>query len=495
MKKNSTLRSVTKTPATTSVMKKLFLAWLLVSLFGVTSCSKEEIPSDTAITNQNAKQGTGHVSSSVVAYAKDVSTTVTYIDCDPEFEKVVLYSVGPLTVEAADVLSVHLQQQLTHAQTSVRIMAGVGIVVATSPTAVDNLSPGYLGMAAGFAAENMSPEEDGALVLTRSGGYKFAASADNIYVNAVFYGDRFAGGTHDLIVPSGTYGELVAVVERGVTWYQTQVSKLPFNGANYYVPFSPILNVQHTIGPVNVPANSLVDVRFDAEASSPIPYGAGWQGFGRQVIQGTSATATTATKTLTRQIYGGIIQPKYHSIKSHVGGAFYSTAVNGAYFNSLVYSKGYTGANLEIETPSSTLYGRMITEIRPNVGFWQDLTRNVTSLNATPQVLYSVGPININANQVVEVRYQAAFQPSALTYVVSKIIRATSPTATTGVDVQKVLKRHFHNSFGYTNMNHSTAERPATAQTGQYYNVVAWRTQGAATIPVVDWGELEVAKR
>ena len=44
-------------------------------------------------------------------------------------------------------------------------------------------------------------------------------------------------------------------------------------------------------------------------------------------------------------------------------------------------------------------------------------------------------------------------------------------------------------------MNHSTAERPATAQTGQYYNVVAWRTQGAGTIPVVDWGELEVAKR
>lgn len=110
-------------------------------------------------------------------------------------------------------------------------------------------------------------------------------------------------------------------------------------------------------------------------------------------------------------------------------------------------------------------------------------------------MLYSVGPIDIDANQVVELRYQAGFQPTGGTNVVSKIIRATSPTATTGVEVQKGLTRRMHPSYVYNNIIHSTAEQSTTMLTGQYYNVVILRTSGASTVPIKDWGELEAVKR
>jgi hypothetical protein len=107
--------------------------------------------------------------------------------------------------------------------------------------------------------------------------------------------------------------------------------------------------------------------------------------------------------------------------------------------------------------------------------------------------------MDIDPGQIVEVRYSAAFDPAAgQTTVLSRIIRATSPTSTTGAVVQPFLARRFHSNYVYTNMVQTTADRnnSATTLTGQYYNVVAYRTTGPATCPILTtWGEMEAVKR
>jgi hypothetical protein len=414
----------------------------------------------------------------IVSFSKDTTTTVTAVNNYPGYQKVVMYSIGPLTVQAGDIVSAHWQTQLNY-NGSVNAMAAGGIVVGTSSTVKDQASVGFLGWVARSAGSNVSAAEEGSCeVLMRTGSYQFAAAASNIYINAIAYGGSSSSAAPDYTVPGG--GELVAVVERGVTRYVTTTMNLPqdpYRGGalKYCVPIDgPNLHVQYSYGPLSVPAGTMVDVRFDIEGTAEMPNGY-QQRLGRSVIQGTAATSTTGT-VLSRQMQSGITQGEHHSTVSHVGGYYYGSAVSNAFFNSVLYAYG----NWSTETPAGN--------------FLQDTTRNITTLDATQRVLYSVGPIDIAANQVVEIRYQGCFQATAQTTVLSRIVRATSPTATTGTTVQATLAHRFHPNYVYDGIVQSTAERPASALTGQYYNVVAYRTTGA-NVTVVDCGELEVVKR
>jgi hypothetical protein len=379
-----------------------------------------------------------------------------------------------------------------------RIMTGCGIVVATSPTAVDNTSTGYIGLLSKFSSSNLDKTKEGDEVLTRTGSFQFASGYSTVYINSVAYGQtlpQFTAGP-DAVIPAG-YAEIVAAVERGVTRYATTAyQQLPYDSgaANYYVPitggFSPY--VQYAYGPLNIPAGTMVDVRFQVEASTPTNLGTITQRLGRKVIQTTSATSTSGS-FLNLAIQGGATNLEHHATFGSGGGMYFPSAVTGAFFNSVLWAYG-DGTELFIETDSSTLYGGFAVELRPYAGFWKDTARNIATVDATERVLYSVGPIDVPADQLVEIRYQSAFNPTSRVSFDSKIVRATSATAVTGTEIQKPLFRYYDPAYTYTNAIHSTAERPTAAANGQYYNVVVWLPSGGS-LPVMDWGQLEVVFR
>lgn len=439
----------------------------------------------------------------IVSFNRDTTTTLASVpvvkgDASEPYQKVVIYSIGPLTVEAGDVVSAHWQSQLNYNGTP-NVMAAGGIVVGTN-AAVTGGGTGFVGWIARAAGSNISATEEGSCeVLSRNGSYRFAANASNIYINAFVYGASSDTSAPDLTIPGG--GELVAVVERGVTWASTSTMLLPQDpyrgGALYYcIPIDgPNLHVQYSYGPVTVNGGTMVDVRFDIEGTTEVPTG-DVQRMGRSVIQGTGAGSTTGT-TLVRQMQSGITRPEHHSTVSHVGGNYYSSTVSNAFFNSVLYAYGSSAVEpLYVMGPSSSAYGHFVVETRPSTAgsFIQDTTRDTATLDATPRVLYSVGPIDIGENQVVEIRYAGCFQATAQTTVLSRIVRTTGPTLTTGTTVQATLAHRFHPNYVYDTITQSTAERPGAALTNQYYNVVAYRTSGA-NVTVVDAGEMEVVKR
>jgi hypothetical protein len=431
----------------------------------------------------------------VIAFQKVKTTGTTTINENPGYQKVVVNSAGPFTVLAGDVVTAHIQQEVQWPD-STRIMTACGIVVATSPTAVDNTSTGYIGMISKFSGSNLDIAKEGTEVLTRTGSYQFATGYATVYINSIAYGQtlpQFTPGPDATIRTD--YAELIAVIERGVTRYATSAyQSLPTDANGFYVPVgNSTLYTQYSVGPLTIPADSMVDVRFQVEASTPTNLGAITQRLGRKVIQTTSSTSTSGT-SLQIAAQGGITNLEHHSTYGTGGGIYLTAGATGAYFNSVLWAWG-DGTKLPIESESSTLYGGFAVEVRPYAGgYWKDTTRNITTADATQRVLYSVGPIDIPAGKVVEVRYQSAFQPSAQVSFDSQIVRGTSATAVSGVTVQRPLGTKFHPAYTYTNSIHSTAEQVSTAATGQYYNVVVWLPNGG-TLPVMDWGQLEVVFR
>ncbi|MBI5383004.1 MAG: hypothetical protein HZA31_13985 [Opitutae bacterium] len=433
----------------------------------------------------------------VIDYKKVVTTSDVSINENPGYVKKVVCSAGPFTVLAGDLITAHAQAEVTWAGSSAtdRIMVGSGIIVATSSTAVDNTSAGYIGMVSKWAGNNFVKIPEGNEDAARTGSYQFSAAYTTVYVNWVHYGQtvpQYSAGP-DAVIPAG-YGEIIAVQERDVARYATTTYRqIPYD-TQYYLPitggFSPY--VQYSYGPLNIAAGSMVDVRFQVEASTQLGQGTITQRLGRKVIQTTSTTSTTGT-VLSAAIQGGATNLEHHYTHSNVSGLYFPNATNGVYFNSVLWAYG-NATRLTIESESSLLYGGFAVEVRPYAGYWRDSNRNITTVDSTQRVLYSVGPINIPANQVVEVRYQAAFTPSANVAFDSKIVRASSPTSTSGTEVQRPFYRKFDPAYTYTNTIHSTAERPSTAANGQYYNIVCWLPSGGS-LPVEDWGQLEVVFR
>lgn len=461
-----------------------FLILTLVCL----SCSKTPEPD---VDSRNTKNKFTAKTSSVVSYNKDTTPSVSSLSTSTV--KVALYSIGPLTVQAGDVVSAHLQQEITTESTQ-HVMIGSYIVAATSSTS----TTADIGSISKASTSNLDPSSEGsAEIVTRTGSYKFTSAATNVYINAVFYASSLTNPpSPNLTIPSGAYGELVAVVESGVTTYNAAAyqSTLPYNSSlgKHYAPATSV--VQYSVGPLNVPSQTMVDVRYQIEATSEKASAlTATHRLGRRVVYGSSATATSGVD-LVPASQGGIPRHyEHHHTSSHAGGAFFSTAASNAFFNSVVYSKNVVSPDILIVEPPH--YGHFVVEMRPYNGFWQDIARNITSVTSTGgQVLYSIGPIDVTAGELYEIRYKGVFAPTAMTPFTSKIIRGTSATATSGVTVQPPLWRKFAPEYYYTNAIHSTAEQIATSATGQYYNVVV-NVPSGGSLPVQDWGELEVVRR
>lgn len=442
--------------------------------------------------------------STVVAYWKDNVTTVTSINNYPGYNKQIMYTIGPISVQAGDVLSAHFQQQL-NINSPVNVMAACLVVIGTNNAVKDQTSSGFVGFIAKASGSNISVSEEGSCeVLARNGSYQFTAPSNSIYINAVVYGGSTSSQAPNYTVPGG--GELVAVLERGVTWYKATgmlLPKAPYRGGalKYCVPVDgPTQHVEYSVGPLSIPAGTMVDIRHHIEATAEVPNDGSHQRLGRSLIQGNAANATSGVN-LSPKSQNGITWGEHHSTMSPAAGYYYATDANNVFYNSLLYAYGWTGQPLFIEGFGPNLYGDMFVELRESApgNFFQQSSAAISALTATPQVLYSVGPMDIDPGQIVEVRYQAAFDPGAgQTTVLSRIVRTNSPSSTTGTVVQPFLARRFHSNYVYTNMVQTTADRnnETTTLTGQYYNVVAYRTTGPATCPVLTtWGEMEAVKR
>ncbi|HEY0667226.1 MAG TPA: hypothetical protein VGD22_03555 [Sphingobacteriaceae bacterium] len=469
-------------------------AVFFVLLLSVISCKKVPEPEITSQANPKSVAQT----SSIVTYARDNTTSVTKLDCTPGYTMTIVYSIGPLTVQAGDVVTAHMQRELTYSG-SAHVMYSAGILIATSPSATTNTSSGYLGMASPFAGNNLYTAKEGNIaIVSRNGSFQFTQASSSVYINAVFYGATLGEGI-DMDLPVGNnYGELVAVVERGVTRYSSTAHHTPFvTGYGYTVPLGGTQYVDNSVGPITIPPYTMVDVRYQNEITSDDDMGTALLRIGRKTIYTSSASSTTGVN-LTSPSQVGMLKYTRHLTASHAGGAYFaSSGATDAYFNSILWAYDANGFPPLLENGGSAnyLYGNYSVELRPYVYFAQDLTRNITAVDATERVLYSVGPLDIAANQVVEVRYVGSFgAPASILPFRSRIVRATSPTAVTGVTVQSQLYRKYGPSYMYNQATHSTAERPATAQTGQYYNVVVSLPSGGS-LPVMDWGELEVIKR
>lgn len=222
---------------------------------------------------------------------KDNTTTVTAVDVTPANQFYVIYSVGPISVAAGDVVSAHFQQQTSYADSG-RVMVGSGIVIGTSNQVKNHSSSGFVGYISNLAGSNAIQEEAGTEVVNRTGSYKFSSAVSNIYINAVLYGADLNGNTSNpgFRLPSG-YGELVVVLENGVTHtekYYQNFTQMAVSGNTF---------VNKTLGPFNIPANTMVDVRYDFEAtrSDQTPTGDN-QRIGRWVSEATSATDKAGTR-------------------------------------------------------------------------------------------------------------------------------------------------------------------------------------------------------
>lgn len=488
------------------MIRRLHLLCFLFAI-GIFSC-KKGLKQDENELKQNAAQSTGNAltalagGTTIVSFTKDNTTTVTRLDCEPDpgpAPVYIVYSIGPLSVQAGDVVTAHLQRELVYEGTA-HVMNAAGILIATSPTANANTSPGYLGMASPIAGNNLYTAKEGNIsIISRNGSYKFTSASNSIYINAIFLGETLGETGKDLLLPVGSnYGELVAVVERGVERYASTAHYTPYvSGYGYSIPTNGTLYVDNSIGPLTIPGNTMVDVRYQNEITSNDAMYPAVLRVGRKTIF-TSSASSTAGVNLTSPSQAGMLKFTRHLTSSHAGGAFFNSGgASNAYFNSVLWAHDGNGYAPMVENGGSSnyLYGNYSVELRPYVYFGQDLTRDITAVDATERVLYSVGPVDIDANQVVEVRYVGVFgAPASIIPFRSKIIRGTSATATTGVTVQSQLYRKYGPEYVYNNAFHSTAERPATAQTGQYYNVVVSLPSGGS-LPVIDWGELEVVKR
>lgn len=489
------------------MIRRLHLLCFLFAI-GIFSC-KKGLKQDENETKENIAQSTGNVptalagGTAIVSFTKDNSTSVTELSCEYDANnpaiKYIVYTIGPLSVQAGDVVTTHMQRELVFTGTA-HVMIGCGILVGTSPTAIENTSPGYLGMASPFSGNNLYTAAEGNIsIMSRTGSYKFSSASNSIYINAVFFAEKLGPVPGDLQLPAGSnYGELVAVVERGVERYSSTAHYTPYiSGYGYSIPTNGTLYVDNSVGPLNIPPNTMVDVRYQNEITSNDNMDPEVLRVGRKTIY-TSSASSTAGVNLTSPSQAGMLKFTRHLTSSHVGGAFFASGgASNAYFNSVLWAHDGKGYAPMVENGGSAnyLYGNYSVELRPYVYFGQDYSRNITAVDATERVLYSVGPVDIDADQVVEVRYVGVFgAPASIVPFRSRIVRGTSATATTGVTVQSQLYRKYGPSYVYNNAFHSTAERPATAQTGQYYNVVTSVPSGGS-LPVMDWGELEVVKR
>lgn len=149
-------------------------AHILILTFMCVSCSKTTEPE---IVSQCAKNKFTAKTSSVVSYSKDTTPSVSSLSTSTV--KVALYSIGPLTVQAGDVVSAHLQQEITTGSTQ-HVMIGSYIVAATSSTS----TTADIGSISKASTSNLDPSSEGsAEIVTRTGSYKFNAAATNVYIN------------------------------------------------------------------------------------------------------------------------------------------------------------------------------------------------------------------------------------------------------------------------------------------------------------------------
>lgn len=171
-------------------------------------------------------------------------------------------------------------------------------------------------------------------------------------------------GDHTLVVAeetgdSRTWNIKVAGIEQQVKVYRDNtenILNLPVTQET-----SVVRNNIYSVGPINVPPNSLVEINFQCELTNDLGYNVG---VGRQIIRTTSATATSGTG-INPAVMSNSTPAEHHYVLVHNGTEVVgSTGLTNVYYNVplwLVSTSATPGATMRLETG----YGEMVVKVTP----------------------------------------------------------------------------------------------------------------------------------
>ena len=330
----------------------------------------------------------------------------------------VVYSVGPISVPPNSVVDVRLQVELTN-DNGVPVGVGRYIVRTTNSTSVSGTTLN----APVFS--NLTPEEHHGVFVAAGTERTYAQGLSNVYYSAVIYANANRSGLSLKVEPYGAplwcatltdlcYGglsvetrpaaALPGIPDPVVHEDATLISSLPLDGAPH---------VLYSYGPVDVPAGSIVDARFQTEISNELGFEVA---IGRQIIRATTPTSVTGVP-VNEATMAGLSPSAWSAVLIHRGIEAAARPLLGVYYNVIVWaSSGYGGGSLVVHPGYGEL--NLVFSPQPTISglpsFAIDATENiqrgpVSFTPYCPVVLYSLGPYNIRAGVVVDISFQAEF--------------------------------------------------------------------------------------
>lgn len=135
--------------------------------------------------------------------------------------------------------------------------------------------------------------------------------------------------------------------------------------------------IVYSVGPIDVPANAVVDIRLQTEVTTNC---SGNIGIGRYVVRASSATATSGTN-VTPAALENVTADGHHLVIVHAGLEQPTGGLSGVYYNAVLYAVSSAGQGcynenisnppqdtdsdkVTIEGPNTTSFGELIVEVR-----------------------------------------------------------------------------------------------------------------------------------
>ena len=241
----------------------------------------------------------------------------------------VLYSIYIPSIQAGSTVDLRFQAEVGEPSTACNIGIGRQIIMATSAMDTGVLQSDWVTQR---EMQNLTPDGEH-LILTHTGVMWFTNTVTDVYFNVVIWGATDHSACQNVPIPvEQGYGELDAIVMSSTPpvypGTQELVGTLPINGARQSV---------YSSGQITIPANSIVDVRFQGEVTED-----GTQtncvnvGIGRQLILSSSATGVTGTP-LNMANMSNVTPDEHHEILVATSATYFATATTG-YVNAVEYA-------------------------------------------------------------------------------------------------------------------------------------------------------------
>jgi len=182
----------------------------------------------------------------------------------------------------------------------------------------------------------------------------------------IYSPDNADAGDHVLVVMDGTGASRTWNITVVATEPEQQIVVYRDNTENILnLPVTQETNVvrnnAYSVGPINVPPNSLVEVFFQCELTNDLGYNVG---VGRQIIRTTSAASTSGTP-INRAVMSNSTPAEHHYVLVHFGTEVVgTTGLTNVYYNVplwLVSTSATSGATMRLEPG----YGELVVKVSP----------------------------------------------------------------------------------------------------------------------------------